>query len=198
MEFIRVGDKVLSLEKLEKKIRKILRLRAQGSTQAEVAEILGVDRSFISHLEGLGEIRKGFKVGLIAFPVKNKKQVEKLAEEMGVDVYLVMSQEERVKKVESADGAYVFNEVMEILTKLVECDAIVVAASNLRIRQAEKIFGENKVFGIELGKSPIRNDVELDVEELKSLIENLLEKGEEKVEARRKRKFRFFKKKSLS
>lgn len=197
MDLIRVGDKVLSLEKLESKIRKILKLRAQGSTQAEVAEILGIDRSFISHLEGLGEIRKGFKVGLIAFPVKNKKEVEKIAEELGVDVYLVMSQEEREKKVEAANGAYVFNEVMEIITKLVDCDVILVAASELRIRQAEKIFGEQKVVGIPLGKSPLRSDVELDIQELKSLIENLIAKGENKREAGRKRKFRFFKKKSL-
>lgn len=198
MEFIRVGDKVLSLEKLESKIKKILKLRAQGSTQAEVAEILGVDRSFISHLEGLGEVRKGFKVGLIAFPVKNKKEVEKLAEELGVDVYLVMSQEEREKKVESRDGAYVFNEVMEILTSLVDCDAIVVVASDLRIKQAEKIFGEQKVFGVNLGKSPIRTDISVDIAELRKLIENLVLRGEEKGETRRKRKFRFFKKKSFS
>ncbi|MCX7831595.1 MAG: transcriptional regulator [Actinobacteria bacterium] len=198
MEFIRVGDKVLSLEKLENKIKKILKMRAQGSTQAEVAEILGVDRSFISHLEGLGEVRKGFKVGLIAFPVKNKQEVERLAEELGVDVYLVMSQEEREKKVESQDGAYVFNEVMEILTNLVDCDAIIVVASDLRIKQAEKIFGEQKVFGVNLGKSPIRTDISVDIAELRKLIENLVLKGEEKGEARRKRKFRFFKKKSFS
>lgn len=198
MQFIRVGDKVLSLEKLEKKIKKILKLRSQGSTQAEVAQMLGVDRSFISHLEGLGEIRKGFKLGLIAFPVKNKKEVEGLAEELGVDVYLVMSQEEREKKVEAAGGAYVFNEVMEILTSLVECDAIIVAASELRIRQAEKIFGEDRVFGINLGQSPIRNDVHVNTDELRELIKNLMVKGENKVEARGKRKFRFFKKKSFS
>jgi len=196
MEFIRVGDKVLSLEKLEAKIRKILKLRAQGSTQAEVAEILGIDRSFISHLEGLGEIRKGIKVGLIAFPVKNRAEVEKLAEELGVDVYLVMSQEEREKKVESADGFYVFNEVIEILTNLVECDVIIVAASDLRIKQAEKIFGENKVIGITLGKSPLRQDAVLDVNELKQLIVNIIEKGGSENEKRRQRKFRFFKKKS--
>lgn len=198
MDFIRVGDKVLSLEKLEAKIRKILKLRAQGSTQAEVAEILGIDRSFISHLEGLGEIRKGVRVGLIAFPVKNRAEVEKLAEELGVDVYLVMSQEEREKKVENADGFYVFNEVMEILTSLVECDAIIIAASDLRIKQAEKIFGENKVIGITLGQSPLRKDVVLDTDELRQLIVNTIEKGGRENEKRRQRKFRFFKKKSRS
>lgn len=198
MDIIRVGDKVLSLEKLEKKIRKILKLRAQGSTQTEVAEILGVDRSFISHLEGLGEIRKGVKVGLVAFPVKNKKEVERLAEEVGVDVILVMSQEEREKKVEAQDGAYVFNEVMDLLTELVDCDVIIVAASNLRIRQAEKIFGEGKVIGVELGESPLRQDVEVNIMELKELIKSIVNKGDGNREAGRKRKFRFFKKKSRS
>lgn len=198
MDIIRVGDKVLSLEKLEKKIKKILKLRAQGSTQSEVAEILGVDRSFISHLEGLGEIRKGVRVGLVAFPVKNKKEVERIAEENGVDVILVMSQEEREKKVEAADGAYVFNEVMDILTQLVDCDVVIVAASDLRIKQAEKLFGENKVVSFELGKSPLRQDIEFDVEELKKLVKSIVERGDGNYEAGRKRKFRFFKKKSRS
>jgi predicted XRE-type DNA-binding protein len=196
MDIIRVGDKVLSLEKLEKKIRKILKLRAQGSTQTEVAEILGVDRSFISHLEGLGEIRKGIRVGLVAFPIKNKKEVERLAEEVGVDVILVMSQEEREKRVEAQDGAYVFNEVMDLLTQLVDCDVIIVAASNLRIRQAEKLFGENKVIGLELGRSPLRQDIEIDTEELKTLIKSIVNQGDGSNEAGGKRKFRFFKKKS--
>jgi transcriptional regulator with XRE-family HTH domain len=196
MEFIRVGDKVLSLEKLEEKIKKIIRLRAQGSTQAEVAEMLGIDRSFISHLEGLGEIRKGIKVGLIAFPVKNKDEIERLAAELGIDVYLVLSQKERESRIENADGFYVFNEVMEVLTNLVECDIILVAASDLRIRQAEKIFGENKVIGIKLGKSPLREDVELNAAELRQLFENIIQEGGGDNEKRGQRKFRFFKKKS--
>lgn len=196
MDFIRVGDKVLSLEKLQNKILKILKLRSQGSTQAEVADILGVDRSFISHLEGLGEIRKGVRVGLIAFPVKNKEEIEKIADEMGVDVILVMSQDER-KKAEHADGSLMFNEVMEVLTELVDCDVIVIAASDLRIKQAEKLFGEKKVIGIELGKSPLTSDVELDAESLRSLLGNIIVKGDERNEAGSKRKFRFFKKKSF-
>lgn len=199
MEIIRIGDKVLNIEKIEKLIRRIISMRASGSTQSEVAEALGIDRSFISHLEGLGEVRKGIRVALVAFPVANKKELEKLAEESGVDFVFVLSQEERVELVEKAEGAYVFNEVMDILAELVEYDVIIILASDMRIRQAEKIFGAKKVVGIEIGESPIRKDVHVDIEKLRPLLKDVIQQRKGgKNETRGKRKFRFFKKKSRS
>lgn len=196
MEFIRVGEKVLSLEKLEKTIKKIIKMRADGSTQSEISKRLGVDRSFISHLEGLGEVRKGLKTALVAFPVRNKKEITKLANKSGIDFSLIMSQEERVELVENANGAEVFNEVMDILSELVEYDLIILMASDLRIKQAEKILGEQKVVGIQIGKTPIRRDVQVDVKEIKPLIKSIIhEKRGGRDETRSKRKFRFFKKK---
>ena len=40
MDLIRIGDKVLSWEKLEREIEKILKLRTGGLTQTEVARKL--------------------------------------------------------------------------------------------------------------------------------------------------------------
>lgn len=197
MEIIRIGDKVLNIKKIEKLIRRIISMRASGSTQSEVAEALGIDRSFISHLEGLGEVRKGIRVALVAFPVENREELEKMAEEVGVDFVFVLSQNERVELVEKAEGAYVFNEVMDMLAELVEYDIIVLLASDLRIRQAEKIFGAKKIVGIEIGKSPIRQDVRVDTGRLKPILDDIIhERKGGKHEARGKRKFRFFKKKS--
>ncbi|MCK4777826.1 MAG: hypothetical protein KAS39_05555 [Actinomycetia bacterium] len=52
MEIVRVGKKVISKDKIVNLISKILKLRSNGSTQLEVAKDLGIERSFISHLEG--------------------------------------------------------------------------------------------------------------------------------------------------
>ena len=59
MDFLRIGSKLLSRQKLNQAIDKILEMRVQGNSQTEVAGILGVDRSFISRLEALGEVNRG-------------------------------------------------------------------------------------------------------------------------------------------
>lgn len=199
MDLIRVGEKILSVEKLNNIVRKILQLRASGSTQSEVAEQLGVDRSFISHLEGLGEVRKGVKVAIVAFPVANKHEIEKLALETGVDLVIALSQEEREKMVENASGADAFNEAINLISELVDYDLIIMFASDLRIQQAEKIFGPEKVIGISIGSSPIRKDVTVEVEKIKPLLKSLITSKKEVTfyEKGGKRKFRIFKKRSL-
>lgn len=197
MDLIRVGEKVLSLDKLEKTVKRILQLRASGSTQTEVAERLGIDRSFISHLEGLGELRKGRRVALVAFPVRDTARVEELAHEAGVDFSIVLSQRERQGLFEGMSGSEVFNAVIDTLAELFEYDVIVVAASDLRIQQAERIFGSERVIGFSLGPSPITEDADVDLALLRSLLEGVVGEGKEAAdEAGRKRKFRLFKKKS--
>lgn len=200
MDLIRVGEKVLSIEKLNNIVKKILQLRAGGSTQSEVAEQLGVDRAFISHLEGLGEVRKGVKIAIVAFPISNKKEVEKLALETGVDLMIALSQEEREKLVENASGADAFNEAINIISELVDYDLIIMFASDLRIQQAEKVFGPEKVIGIPIGTSPIKKDVAVDVDRVKPLLKSLITRKKEVAihEKCGKRKFRIFKKRSLS
>ncbi|GAG04097.1 unnamed protein product, partial [marine sediment metagenome] len=84
MRFIRIGEKVISKEKLNKEINKILELRTKGVTQEGVARKLGVERTFVSRLESLGEIRKGKKIALIGFPIKNKEELTCLAKELGI------------------------------------------------------------------------------------------------------------------
>lgn len=198
MDFFRVGEKVLSFKKLEKAVMRILQLRASGSTQSDVAEKLGVDRSFVSYLEGLGEVRKGIKTALIAFPVSNKKELEELALDTGIDYVLVLSHEEREDLFITRPGGQVFNDVIEILSELVDYDVIIMIASDMRIQQAEKLFGYGKVVGISLGKSPLKSDVEVDMKELKTVFDSIITSRKEHLDEKgRKRKFRFFKKKSL-
>ena len=57
--FFRIGDKLLNRTKLDRIIDRIFELRMSGASQQEVAQRIGCDRTFVSRLEGLAEVRKG-------------------------------------------------------------------------------------------------------------------------------------------
>jgi hypothetical protein len=175
MRFFRIGDKVVSREKLLEQITGILRDREGGATQAEAARSHGVERSFVSWLETLGEVRRGRRVGLVAFPVANRKEVEALAAEHGVEFTLVMSQAERVAMSESRGDA-IFNQVLETLATLKDFDVLVLLASDWRIGTLEKILGR-EVVAVNLGHSPLKSDVTVDLAELEGILDGVTATG---------------------
>lgn len=71
-DLVRIGDKVIDRARLHRLIDQALDLRAGGASQQEVADRLGTDRTFVSRLETLGELRRGRRIGLVGFPVANK------------------------------------------------------------------------------------------------------------------------------
>ncbi len=158
MDLIRIGDKLVSRRKIERAVDRILERRAQGLSQQDVAAELGIDRAFVSHLERLGEIRKGRRIALIGFPVQNKAELEAVAREEGVDFVLLLNNAERWSYVEHISGAELFNQVMEIIARIRECDQVVFLGSDMRIRWMESVLGPDRVVGIELGPSPIAED----------------------------------------
>ncbi|MFO7311761.1 MAG: helix-turn-helix domain-containing protein [Bacillota bacterium] len=158
MDLIRIGDKLISRRKIQRAIDRILERRAQGLSQQDVAAEMGIDRAFVSHLERLGEVRRGRRIALIGFPVKNKDELEALAREEGVDFVLLLNNAERWSYVEGVSGAELFNRVMEIIARIRECDQIVFLGSDMRIRWMESVLGTDRVIGIELGPSPITED----------------------------------------
>ena len=155
MQFIRIGEKVISKEKLNREINKILELRIIGVTQEGVARKLGLERTFVSRLESLGEIRKGKKIALIGFPIKNKEELSHLAEELGVEYVLLLTQEERFEFIKKKTKSELFNEVMEIIVNLADFDLIIFMGSDMRVPIVEKIFSV-QVIGIIIGHSPIK------------------------------------------
>ncbi len=164
MELIRIGDKVVSRDKLLEALDGILGDRAAGATQEEAARHAGVQRSFVSFLETLGEVRRGPRVALVGFPVANTEEVRELAERHAVDFTLVVSQSER-ESIESGSPSEVFNQLLETLSVLRDFDTLVLMASDWRIRTIERILG-TEVVGMPLGHSPLREDKHVDIEEL--------------------------------
>lgn len=173
MDLVRIGNKLISRNRLIRRIDEILQMRVAGKSQQETAEALGVDRTFISRLEALGEIRKGGKVALIGFPIENKKELEEAALAEGVDFLLVLTESERWRFAEGMSGAELVNEIMRIGAELRSYDAVIVLGSDMRISMIEALIGKDNVIGIEIGRSPIRQDVKVDVAQIVELLRTL-------------------------
>ena len=172
MQFIRIGEKVISKDKLNKEITKILELRNKGVTQEGVARKLGIERTFVSRLESLGEIRKGNRIALIGFPIKNKEEITLLAEKLGIEYVLLFTQEERFEFMERKEKNELFNEIMEIIVSLADFDLIIFMGSDMRVPLVEKIFSV-QVIGIIIGHSPIKESKYVNPERIAEIVKQV-------------------------
>lgn len=170
--FFRIGDKLLNRNKLDRTIDRIFELRVSGISQQEVAQRVGCDRSFVSRLESLAEVRKGGSLAVIGFPLVNTEEIEKLCSELGVEYTLLMNDEERWRVIQSFDGENLLNWLMKIMVDMSDYDYVIMIGSDMRIRLAEAILGE-KVFGIMIGESPIQEDHYLSPDKLRKLITSI-------------------------
>lgn len=169
MQFIRIGEKVISKEKLNRELNKILELRAKGVTQEGVARKLGIERTFVSRLESLGEIRRGQKIALIGFPIQNKEELTRLAEELGIEYVLLFTQKERFEFIKRKGKSELFNEIMEIIVNLADFDLIIFMGSDMRVPIVEKIFSV-QVIGIVIGHSPIKESKYVNPKEIIEIV----------------------------
>lgn len=172
MHLVRIGDKVINRDRIFQVVTRMLELRARGLSQLEVAEQLEIDRTLISRLETIGEVRKGKKIALIGFPVKNRAELVAIAQAEGLDFILVMSEEERLNFAKSQNGADVLNQVMGLIARARECDAVIFIGSDQRLAMVEALVGSN-VIGIELGMSPLHEDKYVDPDVIRDLIRSL-------------------------
>jgi len=103
-DFRRIGDKLISRERLTALIDEILTLRQAGLSQQETALRIGTDRSFISRLETLGEVRKGASVAVVGLPVANKDEILAVTLREGVDFTFILSEDERWSFLQGKSG----------------------------------------------------------------------------------------------
>lgn len=172
MGFVRIGDKLIDRDRIDDAIETLLRIRVEGGSQQDAADTVGVDRTFVSRLESLGEVRKGGKVALIGFPVENKSELNATAREFGVDLVILMDEKERWAYVDHRSGAEVINEVMDLIRTLQGFNSVVFIGSDMRIRLMKSIL-RGQVIGIEIGKSPLREDRKVDADLLRSILSEL-------------------------
>jgi len=169
---LRIGEKIVNCAKIYKTVGDMLEMRSQGMSQQEVANRVGVDRTLISRLETLGEVRKGGRIAIIGFPLKNCDELAKMALQEGVEYCLLLSESQRWEFVESKSGIALFNTIMEVIAILRKMDTVIIIGSNKRIKLMEALLDKD-VIGIQIGESPIAEDKYVDREEVRSIIREL-------------------------
>ena len=169
---IRIGEKIISQGKIEQTIRQILELRAAGFSQQEVAGRLELDRPFISRLETLGEVRKGKRLAVIGFPLRNKTEIKKIAQDKGVEFIWLMDNKERWELVRGQKALDFFNHIMERITTLQHFDLVIIIGSKKWQKMAEALL-DGQVLFLELGNSPITEDCVLDAQRFARILEQV-------------------------
>jgi transcriptional regulator with XRE-family HTH domain len=172
MEFYRIQDKIVSWERIEKNLKKALLLRSRGFSQQETADRLGIDRTFISRLEGIGELRKGQTIACVGFPILNRGEIQSVLEAEGVDYTLLMSEEERLAFVDQRSGKELLNELMNLTARVRSYDAVLLMGSDERLKLMEGVL-DGQVVSIVLGESPLTEDQWVDPDEVRNILRSL-------------------------
>ncbi|PKM42555.1 MAG: transcriptional regulator [Firmicutes bacterium HGW-Firmicutes-8] len=157
MDLVRIGGKIISRRKISRMVDQILEMRSTGVAQQEIANRLGVDRTFVSRLETLGEVRKGNRIAVVGFPIKNKDEILDLLQREGIEFTLIMTENERWDFVKKAEGIDLLNRIMSLIAEARSFDVVFVIGSNQRIKIIEAIL-DKEVVGLEIGESPIEED----------------------------------------
>lgn len=172
MDFYRIQDKIVSWEKIERTLHKALLMRSRGFSQQETASRLDIDRTFISRLETIGELRKGQTIACIGFPVLNKNEIKEILETEGVDYVLLMTEQERQDFINLRNGKEVLNEIMNLTAQIRTFDIVILMGSDERLKLIEGIL-DGQVVSIELGPSPITEDKWVDPAEVKKILRSI-------------------------
>lgn len=171
---LRIGEKIINRQKIHQIIDEMLDLRSQGLSQKEVAHRVGMDRTVISKLETVGEVRKGGRVALVGFPIKNCDELRFMAKQEGIDYSLLMSEQERWDFVQKKTGVDFFNSIMEIVATLRNYDVVIILGSNMRVKLMETLL-DKEVIGVQIGESPIAEDKYVDPESIRAIVRQLYE-----------------------
>lgn len=177
MDLIRIGDKLISPQKIHTMVAEILGARAKGLSQADVSMQFGLDRTFVSRLETLGEVRRGRSIAVIGMPVANKEDVSALCRKLGVDFVWLMTDQERRHFAESRNGVELVNEIFRLAQKVRSYDAVVLMASNERVRLLTALLDVHAVIPLILGETPLNRDVEVELNVLESIIKEVQFRG---------------------
>ena len=172
MNFIRIQDKIINWQKIEKVLQRALQMRERGFSQQEVADRLSLDRTFISRLESVGEIRKGQSIACVGFPILNKDEIQAILENEGVDYILLMTEKERLDFVNLCSGKELLNELMNLTAQFRKYEVVICIGSDERIKLMEGVLN-SEVISIEIGTSPITEDKWVDPQEIKKILRSI-------------------------
>lgn len=134
---------------------------------------MGVDRSFISRLETLGEMRKARQIGVVGFPIKNKEEILRILADKGINNCFLMSEAERTSFVQSKSGTEIVNEMMELIRQYRMYDTVIVLASDKRTKWIESLF-DHQVITVDIGTSPLTEDVYVEPARIIEILDHII------------------------
>jgi hypothetical protein len=135
---------------------------------------MGLDRTFISRLETIGELRKGGSIALVGFPLANCEEIKKVAKEEGVDFIMVMNEVERWDFVKGKTGAELLNDLLGLIGSFRKFHKVILIGSDKRLEIMKGLLDKNtEVVTVTIGRSPMSRDVTVDPESLRTTIRNL-------------------------
>jgi len=169
----RIGEKMISLDKAVRQVEKALELRERGVSQQEAANRLQLDRSFLSRLESIGEIRKGSRVAVIGFPLANAAELSAVCSAYGLDFFLLLNNLDRWKMVQDKQALDFFNTIFELVTRLRQFDTLIMITSDKWYNLAEALL-DLQIMHIDLGPTPIDDDRTVDPEHLRDTLKQVL------------------------
>lgn len=172
VNFYKINDKTVSKDKIIKYVDKILTMRSLGHSQAEVASYVNIDRTFISRVETLGEVRKGRTIAIVGFPISNTDEIREMAQSYGVNYIFVLNEKERWQFLSSKTGIDLFDKLIEMVGEIRKYDVVILLGSDMRIKVLESLL-DNEVIGINIGESPLKRDVHLDLNVLDDILQSL-------------------------
>lgn len=175
----RIGEKMISLDKANRLVERVLELREQGVSQQEVSKRLHIDRSLVSRIETIGEIRKGSRVAVIGFPLANADQLSDICRDYGLDFFLLLDNEKRWDLVRDQQALDFFNRMFEMIARLREFDTLIMISSEKWHHLAEALL-DIQIIYINLGATPIQEDCFIDPKYFKKVLDLVIEtqKGE--------------------
>ncbi|NLA26346.1 MAG: helix-turn-helix transcriptional regulator [Firmicutes bacterium] len=173
---IRIGEKLVSVDRVRRLLERVMELRAKGLSQQEVARRLSLDRSFISRLETIGEVRKGKRLAAIGFPVENKEELGSACQDLGVEFFWFMNNRERWELVGNRQALDFFNEVLELIARLRDYEVLVLATSKKWYQLAEALL-DCQIIYIDLGPTPVREDRRVGLNRFRNLIVQVLKES---------------------
>lgn len=170
---IRVGEKLVSIDRARRLLERVLELRSKGLSQQEVARRLSLDRSFISRLETISEVRRGKRVAVIGFPVENKEELVEVCQDLGLEFYWLMTNQERWELVGGKQALDFFNQILDLIARLRDYEILVLAASEKWYRLADALL-DCRIIYLDLGPTPVREDRRIDSDRFREMIEPVL------------------------
>lgn len=147
-------------------------MRVRGFSQQEVADRLQIDRTFVSRLEGIGELRKGQTIAFVGFPIANKDEIQQLLESEGCDFILIMNEQERLDFINQRNGKQMLDDLMDLTAQVRSYDTVICVGSDQRVKLIEGVL-DNQVISVEIGSSPITEDKWVDPQQIRQILRSI-------------------------